>query len=302
MSGRQVRWLLLVGLIVLAGGVQSAWAWGPATHVYLANQILAQAGLLSAGLAALLVRHARHFLYGNVAADVVLGKRLSKVKHSCHKWCVPRALLQAARTPRQEAFAYGYLAHLAADVVAHNKFLPRQLLICKSTMNLGHVAWEMRADSAVETRHWQQLHDTLTGSFAEHEQSLERQLEDTLLSFETNLRIFNRMHLLTCAQRWRRLMARWAELSRWELDRRLLAAYREESLALMRLALARPDDPGLAAQDPSGASTLGQVRADLRLLRRLSWQGVGRHWLAENLAVSYAPSATYPHPPQASVA
>ncbi len=97
-------------------------------------------------------------------------------------------------------------------------------------------------------------------------------------------------------------MARWAELSRWELDRKLLGAYCGESLALMRLALTRPDDPRLLAQDPSGTSTFSQIRTDRRLLRRLSWQGMGRHWLAERMAATYAPAPAYVPPQQISVA
>lgn len=295
MSSRQIRWVLVVGaVVVLFGGTGPALAWGPATHVYLASQLLTQAGLLSAGLAALLLKNARHFLYGNIAADVVLGKRLSKVKHSCHQWSVPRSLLEAAQTPQEQAFAYGYQAHLAADVVAHNKFLPRQFLLSKTTMNFGHLFWEIRTDSCVESRYWDVLHGTLVEPFPQHEQLLEQHLADTLLPFETNLKIFNRMHLLTCARRWRNLMAHWSRMSRWEMDRPLLTAYQAESLELMRLAVERMDDPWLVRQQPSGASAFEQVRRDRRLLRRLSWQGLGGRWLAGNMAVPYAPVAPSP--------
>jgi hypothetical protein len=282
--------------LVLLGSAESAWAWGPATHVSLASQLLAQAGLLSAALATLLVKHSRHFLYGNIAADVVLGKRLSKVKHSCHQWSVPRALLKAARGPEQEAFAYGYQAHLAADVVAHNKFLPRQLLLARTTMNFGHLFWEIRADSCVGGYCWGQLHDVLSDSFSQHEQSLERHLADTLLPFETNLRIFNRMHLLTCARQWRRMMVGWGQLSRWRLDQPLLMAYRDESLTLMRLAMEQMDDPWLMQQEPSGAATLRRVREDRLRLRWLSRQAAGSPWLAWDMAEAYVPA----RPPRTS--
>lgn len=290
MSSRQLRWFCVVGALILLGSPESVWAWGPATHVFLANQLLAQVGLLSAGLAALLLKHSRHFLYGNIAADVVLGKRLSRVKHSCHQWAVPQALLKAAHGPEQEAFAYGYLAHLAADVVAHNKFLPRQLLLSRTTMNFGHLFWEIRADSRVGGHCWGQLHDVLTDSFSQHERTLEKHLADTLLPFETNLRIFNRMHLLTCAQQWRKMMVGWGQISRWRLDPPLLAAYRDESLALMRLAMERINDPWLLRQEPSGAATLRRVREDRARLRWLSRQGAGSPWLAWDMAQAYGPT------------
>jgi hypothetical protein len=293
MSDRQIRWLLAGAAIVLCGA-KPALAWGPVTHVYLADQLLSQAGLLSAGLAALLLKHRRHFLYGNIAADVVLGKRLSKVKHSCHQWSVPRSLFQAARSPQEQAFAYGYQAHLAADVVAHNKFLPRQLLLSQTTMNFGHLFWEIRSDSCVGPGCWHTLQGALSDSFPQLEHLLEQHLADTLLSFETNLKIFNRVHLLTCAARWRKLMAHWGRLSRWGIDRRMLAAYHAESLTLMRLAIVHADDPSLLPQEPSGASALSQIRRNRRLLRSLSWHGLSGRWLAVNLATDYAPATQSP--------
>jgi len=45
------------------------------------------------------------------------------------------------------AFAFGYLAHLAADTVAHNYFVPRQLAVTSSTSSLGHSYWESRFEN-----------------------------------------------------------------------------------------------------------------------------------------------------------
>lgn len=284
-----MRCFVMVGVVVLLVGADSALAWGPATHIHLASQLLAQAGLVSAGVMALLLKNARHFLYGNIAADVVLGKRFSKVKHSCHRWSTALRLLDGARTSESQAFAYGYLTHLAADVVAHNKFVPRQLLMSRTTLNWGHVFWEMRADSHVRQSHWDGLQDLLHEPFPQHEALLQAHLADTLLSFETNLKIFNRMNLLACAQRWRNLMDHWDRASRWSLPSALLGQYHAESLALMRLVLHRADDPVLAAHDPSGTKALEQVRQDRRLLRRMWWQGLSGQWLAEHMAASYAP-------------
>jgi hypothetical protein len=240
---------------------------------------------------ALLVRHRRHFLYGNIAADVVFGKRLSKVKHSCHKWSLAQRLLAAAGSREQEAFAYGYLAHLAADVVAHNKYLPRQLLVTGTTINFGHLFWEIRADSQVSESCWGTLSETLQQPFPQHEHLLEQHLHDTFLPFEANLRIFNRMNLMACADRWRSLMDHWGRRSRWTLEPALLGAYHAESLAMMRIAMEQANHAWLTGHDPAGAAAFDQVRRDRRAVRRLAWRGLDGQWLADKMAAGYEPAA-----------
>jgi len=279
--------LLAAGIVVAAA--EPAMAWGAVTHVRLATELLGQIGLLPAAVAALLAKHAVHFLYGNVAADVVLGKRFSKVRHVCHRWQTAQAMLESAGSSESKAFAYGYLTHLAADLVAHNKFLPRQLLLTGTTVNFGHLLWEIRADACVDVTCWKRLHGTLIRPFPEHQALLERHLTETLLPFEFNLKLFNNMHLLVCARRWRRLVDRWGSLSRFALDVELLSAYHAESLGMMQLALTDPHAGVMTGQDPSGFQVLKRIRQTRRLLRRLSWRGLDSRWLAKQMASAYEP-------------
>ena len=53
--------------------------------------------------------------------------------------------------PQLRAFGLGYLAHLAADAVAHNYFVPRQLAVTSSTSSLGHSYWESRFETHLGT-------------------------------------------------------------------------------------------------------------------------------------------------------
>ena len=122
------RGLVVIAVLVLVGlGPSRAFAWGPATHVKLASDLLANAGMLPSALALLLTTRRKDYLFGNIAADVVVAKRLSKIKQICHHWATGFAILEDAKTDQGKAFALGYLSHLAADTVAHGKFLPRQI-------------------------------------------------------------------------------------------------------------------------------------------------------------------------------
>jgi len=125
---------------------EPALAWGPATHVALGEAVLASLYLLPPAVQALLERFPIHFLYGSVAADISFAKKYVPVGRHCHNWHVGEEILQSAETEALQAVGYGYLAHLAADTIAHNYFVPRQLLVTSTTQALGHTYWEHRMD------------------------------------------------------------------------------------------------------------------------------------------------------------
>jgi len=99
----------------------AAEAWGPLTHVYLGTQVLeAGAALIPAGIYAILRKYRNDYLYGNLSADIILGRRFQGPEKNSHNWDIAWELLGSSRSDRQKAFAYGYLMHLCADTVVHN--------------------------------------------------------------------------------------------------------------------------------------------------------------------------------------
>ena len=52
-----------------------AFAWGPLTHIYLGNEILALGSLIPAGVLEIIRRYRKDFIYGNIMADIVVGKK-----------------------------------------------------------------------------------------------------------------------------------------------------------------------------------------------------------------------------------
>ena len=84
-----------------------------------------------------------------MAADTSFAKKYAPVGRHSHAWHVGEEIVELAARPRLKAFGFGYLAHLAADVVAHNFFVPRQLMLTSSTRALGHSYWEGRFDMHV---------------------------------------------------------------------------------------------------------------------------------------------------------
>ena len=253
---------------------EPAAAWGPATHIMLAQDALARVALLPAGLAGILTRFGVDYIYGNMAADVVLAKRLSRVKQFCHHWVTGLALFHDAETDRRRAFALGYLAHLAADTVAHGKFLPHQLMATPTSTSFGHLYWELRADQTVPDRYWRQMRRLLHQRFPEHEAALACRLDRAVLPFRANNRIFYSMNRLFSHQAWRRGTRVWHRMSRWPLNEQLLAEYRGECLERTSSVLTRLHDSPVLREDPNGTSALLHLRCTRRHLRKMSRAGV----------------------------
>src|SRR6185503_4489544 len=97
-----------------------AWAWGPLAHLDFSSGALTQLDVLSPAVRLLLSNFSSEFLYGSLAADIIVGKNLAKYSVHCHNWNVGFRVLDRARGDAQKAFSFGFLAHLAVDTVAHN--------------------------------------------------------------------------------------------------------------------------------------------------------------------------------------
>ena len=128
----------------------SALAWGPGMHLALGNQILSNLHLLSASVAELLTRHRQAFLYGCLSADILVGKGRQLTPTHCHSWQAGLRMVQTVASPHLKAYAYGYLTHLAADVVAHNYYVANMLQLGRARGKLTHVYIEMQADRQTE--------------------------------------------------------------------------------------------------------------------------------------------------------
>ena len=143
------RWVLPAGaaMIALALLPGVAHAWTPGTHIFLGESALANLHQLPTAIADLLRAFPYDFLYGNIAADTSLAKKYAPVGRHCHAWHVGQEIFDLAPTDPLRAFGLGYLSHLAADTVAHNFFVPRQLVLTTTTTAIGHSYWESRFET-----------------------------------------------------------------------------------------------------------------------------------------------------------
>jgi hypothetical protein len=138
-----------IGCVVQLIWAKSALAWGPAVHTVTALSLLSDTSLIAAGIANILTSFPREYLYGCLAADFFIGKGNRKTSKHPHNWQGGFRFLWEAASDREKAFAYGFLSHLAADVVAHNLCMPQLISSSASGLPVSHLYWEMKADHLV---------------------------------------------------------------------------------------------------------------------------------------------------------
>jgi hypothetical protein len=185
--------LLVTGFLLVPA---AAFAWGPLTHIFLGNELLSLSPLLPAGLYRIISRYRKDFLYGNLMADIIIGKQYLPEEKNPHSWDIAFSLMDAASTDQQRAFVYGYMSHLAADTVAHN-------IYTVDRKNIGHTVMEMKADCIIDKKYWFQAMAIDRRIQVRNDVFLEQSLDRFIFSFKTNKRIFKGMVLLSVFNRER---------------------------------------------------------------------------------------------------
>jgi hypothetical protein len=243
----------------------TAYAWTPGTHVFLGEAVLRSLGQLPEAVAELLRAFPYDFLYGSIAADTSMAKKYVPTGRHCHSWTVGLEIHDAAPDEPLRAFALGYLAHLAADSIAHNHFVPKQLAVTASTSSLGHSYWESRFETHLGPACARQARDLILLDHSRADGLLDRILSPTIFSTQTNRRIFRGMVHAADSESWQRIFGLMTENSRWDLPDAEVGQYVERSYDSIIDFLSHFDRSSPYQLDPSGDEALRrakQVRRD----------------------------------------
>lgn len=251
-----------------------AWAFGPATHAFLSQELLNAPWLLPPALAELIRVYPQSFIYGSLAADISLAKKYVPAGRHCHFWHVGEEIYEAADNDRLRAVALGYLSHLAADTIAHNFFVPRRLLLTSSTRALGHSYWEARLDLHLGDRYAHLARSVvLDYDHSEADTLFDRVLSGTIFSFETNRRIFRGMIQVQDSDRWKQVLDQVVQHSRWELPGETAETYLAHAFDSVVDYLRRRQESLPAALDPIGDQNLKMAKRIRRMaLREGAWR------------------------------
>jgi hypothetical protein len=266
-------WLGLVALAVLLWP-SDALAWGPVTHLVHGTQVLDSLSILAPALQEILRQNRLPYLYGCVAADIVQAKKYTRSLYThCHCWPVGWQIAESARSEREQAFAYGYLSHLAGDVFSHNHFVPVQMVVSYQARTLRHIYWEARFDAAQTRDRWRLIRSVLEHRYPDCDRLVERVVERTLFSFRTNKRIFNSVMALQQFEQWQRMMRGLSERSRYPLPASEIERFNSLCIGAIRDLLVRGQHSTCQHADPTGRDALARAEALRRKLRMLKRRG-----------------------------
>lgn len=244
-----------VAILLLALLPEPALAWTPGTHIYLGESVLANLGHLVPAVADLLRAFPMDYLYGNIAADTSIAKKYAPVGRHCHSWQVAAEIESTADTEPLRAFALGYLSHLAGDTVAHNFYVPRQLVVTSRTIALGHSYWESRLEAHLGEHYAKTAMEIVRLDHTSADAHLDRVLAPTIFSVRTNRRLFRGMVGVTETQSWQRAFQILADRSRWDLRNDMVERYMAVSFQFIMETLVGPSSYARRL-DPSGESSL----------------------------------------------
>ena len=285
--------LALVGLIValVLAWPNDALAWGPVTHLVHGSQVLDSLSILGPALQEILRAHRLAYLYGCVAADIVQAKKYTRSLYThCHCWPVGWQIAEAARSEREQAFAYGYLSHLAGDVFSHNQFVPIQLVVSYQARTLRHVYWEARFDAAQARDRFRLLRSVFEHRYPDCDRLVERVVERTLFSFRTNKRIFNSVMALQRLDQWQAMIRHLSQRSRYPLPVSEIDRFNDLCIGAIRDLLGRGKRSACQHADPTGRDALARAGVLRRKLRALKRRGQMTEAIAAELR-ALAPAA-----------
>ena len=292
---------LAAALVLGALLPRAAWAWTPGTHIMLSEAVLRALGALPASVASLLQAFPYDFLYGSIAADTSIAKKYAAPGRHCHAWNVGLEIYDKARDEPLRAFALGYLTHLAADVVAHNYFVPRQLAVASRTAGLGHSYWESRFESHLGDGHARRAKEVILLDHNRSDDLLDRVLSPTIFSTPTNRRIFRGMVYVTDTESWQRVFKVAKEMSRHDLPDDDVERYVARAYDFVIDFLVRSDRSEPYLLDPAGEEPLRLAKVIRKDTLRVGGGGEGalvdeaaRHFALPSSGLDYAKNAASP--------
>lgn len=237
----------------------AAYAWGPGVHISIAEWLLSNLTLLPASVAHTIALHKDAFKYGALSADIFIGKGSTVVPGHSHNWETGFTLLKNVQSPKLKSYAYGYLSHLAADVVAHNNYVPSLMSGAPTSGKLGHVYIEAQADRMVR---WNS--NSVRGLFkiscTDHDCELLSATNKNRSGFAFRKQVFRSSVALCGAYPWKSSLKLIHHTMPGAADKKYLRSMIDASARSVVNILSMHDKSAVVGVDPIGASALADSK------------------------------------------
>lgn len=251
--------LFLIALLLVCCLV----SWGPGSHLEFAQRVYrTRHRKLPKQAARLLTATPNAYFYGNLAADIINLKAFGGHLNHCHRWTIIDDMQALAQSDAEHAFILGYLSHLAADTIAHNHYVPYHLARYARSKGLGHLYWEMRADSFVPESRWSLIPKLKADpSLTPLDNLINRTVPRRALPNGANKMLFNHVLLISERNSWRRGVERISGMASAPLEKRFLDRFHKAAVARIRLAI-----------DPQGRKSLLHIDTTGKAAQKAAWK------------------------------
>lgn len=254
--------------LVLGLSVPSeAHAWGPGVHMVTANWLLQNLAVLPVAIAGVIMQHPGSFIHGVLSADIFIGKGSKAKKGHSHNWESGFALLDRADTAPRSSYAYGYLCHLAADIVAHNVYVPGLFHTMPARGKTAHIYLEIQADRLISWDSSDALHAFHGENSSKSLSLLRSSMNRQALPFWIHTQIFQGSIAVGGSRFWRSSIRVLDALLRQRERAALLDYLLVLSTRAMVDVLQKGKNSPMISLDPIGAEALATAQSTAKRLR-----------------------------------
>ncbi len=240
-------------LLLLLLALPCVLAWGPGNHLEFEHRVFRQRERLRPTVRRLISEHREAWQYGHIAADIINLKAAGGPYSHCHRWGIVGEMRALASSDFERAFICGYVAHLAADTIAHNHFVPYHLARFARTQGLGHLYWEMSADRFVPDERWNVVTRLKAlGELVPLDGLVNATVPRKALPMGTNKLIFNHLLLVSERSAWRTGVEGLHPRGAIELKRGFLDRFRSAAIERIFLVLSEDGIERIAHVDANG--------------------------------------------------
>lgn len=247
---------ILSALVWLVSLADNAYAWGSGLHIKEGVFILDNLKLILPHIANILKAFPYDYLYGCISADIFIGKGHKRRDDHCHNWSVGQKMLKLANGGETLAFSYGYLSHLAADVIAHNYYIPNQLYLTSSTKRFGHIYWEFRSDEYIEKKYWKIAKGVINRHNHHNDEFMQDIIKKKIISFNTKKRLYSHSINVNDIMLWQKAVTMVSKSSRWDVEKKYIEFLNRLSLNMIICLLKNPHSSLCLKYDPVGTDNL----------------------------------------------
>jgi hypothetical protein len=252
-----IKILIVFSFIILKELMFSdgAWAWGPAVHTVISCNLLESFSQILPGIASVIQSFPNEYIYGSISADFFIGKGQKKKEGHSHNWDTGFKFLNEVNNDKEASYAYGFLSHLAADVVAHNYFVPDLVHRVSKWKKMGHIYSEALADKAVDPLYLKIAMDVLAMDHPACDKLMRSAEVRNSYGLRTKKRIFTQSvkisDYLYCMPVFDKEIS-----SSYNVEDEYMAFMIELSLKLVKDLLSYPDSSTCLSHDPIGSDSL----------------------------------------------